>query len=230
MGTGTGRVVVVTGVTRGLGRALVDRFVESDCIVCGCGRSADAIAHLGETYGEPHRFDAVDVSRAGDVSSWANELIGSGCVPDLLINNAGVINPDAALWEVDVADFDRVVDVNVKGVFRVIRSFAPAMIERGSGVIVNFSSGWGRSTSPQVAPYCASKWAIEGLSRSLAQELPAGLGSVAVNPGVIDTDMLRSCFGAGAASYPRAAEWSRRAAPFLLSLTAEDNGASLDVG
>jgi NADP-dependent 3-hydroxy acid dehydrogenase YdfG len=60
------------------------------------------------------------------------------------------------------------IDVNIKGVANVIRYFVPAMIERGSGVIVNFSSYWGRSTAAEVAPYCATKWAIEGLTRALA--------------------------------------------------------------
>jgi NAD(P)-dependent dehydrogenase (short-subunit alcohol dehydrogenase family) len=62
-------------------------------------------------------------------------------------------------------------------------------------VIVNLSSGWGRSVSPEVAPYCATKWAIEGLTQAFAKELPEGLAAVALNPGVIDTDMLRLAFG-----------------------------------
>jgi NAD(P)-dependent dehydrogenase (short-subunit alcohol dehydrogenase family) len=78
-----------------------------------------------------------------------------------------------------------------------------------------------------VAPYCASKWAIEGLTRALAQELPPGLAAVPLNPGVIDTDMLRSCFGQEAAEYPSAEEWAERAAPFLLGLGPDDNGKPL---
>ena len=223
------RVVVITGVTRGLGRALVDRFVESDCIVCGCGRTSDAVEQLRQAYGSPHRFDVIDVTRADEVSAWALALAGAQLVPDLLINNAALINPSAPLWELAPDDFDRVVDVNLKGVYRVIRSFVPRMIERGRGVIVNVSSGWGRTTAPHVAPYCATKWAVEGLSRSLSHELPQGLASVAVNPGMIDTDMLRCCFGDGAAGYPTAEVWRRRAGPFFLRLTAAENGASLDV-
>ena len=90
------------------------------------------------------------------------------------------------------------LDVNVKGVFNVIRAFVPAMVRRKSGVIVNLSSGWGRSTSPEVAPYCATKYAIEGLTLALAQELPAGMAAVPLNPGVIDTDMLRQAWSDGA--------------------------------
>ena len=119
--------------------------------------------------------------------------------------------------------------VNVNGVANIIRHFVPAMIARGRGVIVNFSSGWGRSTSPEVAPYCASKWAIEGLTHALSQELPAGVAAVALNPGIIDTKMLRSCFGGEASGYPRPDEWVKQAGPFILGLTSKDNGRSLDV-
>ena len=99
-------------------------------------------------------------------------------------------------------------------------------------MVVNFSSGWGRSTSPEVASYCASKWAIEGLTQSLAQDLSAAGGTVAavaLNPGIIDTQMLRSCFAEGASQYPDPADWVRIAGPFLLSLNGKHNGRSLDI-
>jgi NAD(P)-dependent dehydrogenase (short-subunit alcohol dehydrogenase family) len=101
------------------------------------------------------------------------------------------------------------------------------MIRRRSGVIVNFSSGWGRSTEAQVAPYCATKWAVEGLTQALAQELPAGLAAIPLNPGIIDTEMLRSCFGSSARSFPGPDSWAKTAVPFLLELTSKDNGRSL---
>jgi len=94
-------------------------------------------------------------------------------------------------------------------------------------VIANFSSGWGRSTSPEVAPYCATKYAVEGLTLALAQELPAGMCAVPLNPGIINTDMLQSCFGENAASYPTPEKWARKAVPFLLGLGPKDNGKSL---
>ena len=109
----------------------------------------------------------------------------------------------------------------------MIRHFVPAMIARGSGIIVNFSSGWGRSTSPEVAPYCATKFAIEGLSAALAQELPAGLAAVALNPGVIETDMLRTSFGAAAGRYPPPSDWATAAVPFIAGISPADNGAAL---
>jgi NAD(P)-dependent dehydrogenase (short-subunit alcohol dehydrogenase family) len=96
-------------------------------------------------------------------------------------------------------------------------------------VIVNLSSGWGRSTSPEVAPYCATKYAVEGLTLALAQELPGGMAAVPLNPGVIDTDMLRQAWSDGAASYPKPDQWAKKAAPFLLALGPKDNGRSLTV-
>jgi NAD(P)-dependent dehydrogenase (short-subunit alcohol dehydrogenase family) len=131
---------------------------------------------------------------------------------------------------VPAAEFNRVIEVNIKGVANVLRHFAPAMVARQTGIIVNLSSGWGRSTSPEVAPYCASKFAIEGLTKALAQELPSGLAAVPLNPGVIDTDMLRSCWADGAAAYPKAEAWAKTAAPFILKLGPRDNGQSLTVG
>ena len=116
------------------------------------------------------------------------------------------------------------MQVNINGVFHTVRSFVPAMLARQSGVIVNFSSTWGRSTSPEVAPYCASKWAVEGLTRALANELPSGMAAVPLNPGIIHTEMLESCFGSHASAYPSPEQWAERAVPFILDFTAADNG------
>src|SRR5213079_958683 len=143
--------------------------------------------------------------------------------PDLLINNAGVINKNARLWEVSAREFSEVIDVNLKGTANVIRHFVPSMVKRRTGVIVNLSSGWGRSTDAEVAPYCASKWAIEGMTQALAQELPTGMAAVPLNPGIINTEMLRSAFGGSASAYPSARDWAKRSVPFLLALGAKDN-------
>ena len=221
--------VLITGATRGCGRAMVERFIESGHTVVGCGRSESQVVELRKQFGTPHRFDVVDVSDDRQVATWARSVIEAGLVPDLLLNNAGVMNEPAPLWDISAAKFDRLMQVNVCGVANVIRHFVPAMVERQQGVIVNFSSGWGRSTSPEVAPYCASKYAIEGLSLALAQELPSGMASIPLNPGIINTEMLQTCWSDGASRYPTPDRWSRTAVPFLLSLGPKDNGQSLSV-
>lgn len=223
------RLIVITGVTRGLGRAMAEEFIRLGHTVLGCGRSRATLEELRRRFPTQHDFAEVDVASDVQVKTWATCLMRTFGPPDLLLNNAGVINRNAPLWKVPAAEFDAVIDTNLKGSANVIRSFAPAMIGRGHGVIVNFSSGWGRSTEAEVGPYCATKWAIEGLTQSLAQELPAGLAAVALNPGIIDTDMLRSCFGSSASSYPEPAAWAAIAVPFLLQLGSRENGQALTV-
>lgn len=225
--TTTSRIVLITGCTKGLGRAMTDRCIEAGHTVWGCGRSASEIAVLAKTFSTPHRFTALDVTDDGAVRKWAAELIKGEATPDLLLNNAAIINANAPLWEVSADEFSRVIDINIKGVTNIIRHFVPAMVKRQKGVIVNFSSGWGRSVSSDVAPYCATKWAIEGLTLALAQEVPSGMAAIPMNPGIINTDMLQSCFGSSAGHYPDAEEWSRSAVPYLLKLSAKDNGKQL---
>jgi len=223
------RTAVITGCTRGLGRAMTAEFIQRGWKVAGCGRDRNALAALSRQHGAPHLFLPCDVTDCEAVTAFAEAVLKSTGPPALLVNNAALINRNAPLWEVPPEEFSAVMSANIIGTFQIIRAFAPAMIAAGRGIIVNFSSGWGRSTSPEVAPYCATKWAIEGLTQALAQELPRGLAAVALNPGIIDTAMLRSCFGEGASASPSPEKWARTAVPFLISLTPKDNGRALTV-
>lgn len=221
------RTILVTGASRGLGRALALEFARLGQRVVGCGRSAAHAQALNAELGAPHDFEAVDVSDDAAVARWAQRVLAAHGAPELLVNNAGLMNEQLELWKIPAAQFDAVIDTNVKGVANVLRHFVPAMIARGHGVIVDMSSGWGRSTDAKVAPYCASKFAVEGLTQALAQELPRGLAAVALSPGVIDTDMLRQCWADEAGGYEKPEAWARRAAPFLLALGPRENGQSL---
>jgi NAD(P)-dependent dehydrogenase (short-subunit alcohol dehydrogenase family) len=223
------RVIVITGATRGLGRAMAERLMEAGHTVLGCGRGHAEIARLTRKFHKPHDFATIDVSRDEQVKDWAKRVLAEHGPPDLLLNNAALVNRNAVLWEVPPDEFQRVVEVNIIGVANCIRHFVPAMMSRKRGIIVNFSSGWGRSTAAEVAPYCATKWAIEGLTQALAQELPRGMAAIPLNPGIINTDMLQSCFGSSAGSYPSPEEWSRTAVPFLLKLGPQHNGQPLSV-
>lgn len=222
----TSRNIVLTGVSRGLGRALLDGFINEGHTVWGCARNANQVAELQQQYGAPHHFTTVDVSDVGAVSQWAKQVLAE-FTPNLLINNAAIINPSQVLWEVPPEDFHQVTSININGVYHTLRAFLPAMIEQANGVIVNFSSGWGRSTSSHVAPYCASKYAIEGMTKALAQELPAGMAAVPLSPGVVNTEMLQSCFGDSADQCATPEEWATTAVPYILGISAEDNGQSL---
>ena len=219
--------ILVTGATRGIGRVMATRFAELGHSVAACGRDAFAVASLRAELGDGHHLRVVDVTDASQLLAWAPVLaVEERWVPDLLINNAGVINRQANLWELSEQEVARVLDVNVLGVVNVIRAFLPSMIDAGRGVVVNVSSGWGHSTAPHVAPYCASKFAVEGLTRALAQELPPGLAAVPLSPGVIHTEMLETAFGDGAAAYWKPEAWADVAVPYILALGPEDNGQS----
>ena len=216
--------IVLTGVSRGLGRAWLDGFAKLGHTVLGCARSQATCAELAKSYPKPHRFDAIDVRESSQVERWAKAVLSDVGPPDLLINNAAVMGPTTQLWKAGLDEFSECIDINIKGVFHVIKHFVPAMVARKKGIIVNLSSGWGRSTSPEVATYCATKYAIEGMTQALSQELPEGMAAVPLNPGIINTDMLQAAFGDGAASYPSPEKWAKQAVPYVLGLTAKDNG------
>ncbi|KAG6422155.1 hypothetical protein SASPL_118718 [Salvia splendens] len=232
------KTVLITGVSRGLGKALALELASRGHTVIGCSRSPEKLSALqtelasasdGRSNADKHIFMNVDVRSNRSVEELARAVVEKKAIPDIIVNNAGTINGNNKLWEVPEDEFDTVIDTNIKGTANVLRNFIPVMIENKHGIIVNMSSGWGRSAAAQVAPYCASKWAVEGLTRSVAKELPPGIAVVALNPGVINTDMLQSCFGTSASLYPTPESWAPRAATLILHLTVADNGAPLTV-
>lgn len=135
------KLIVISGVTRGLGRAMTGEFIRLGHRVLGCGRSAGEIEALNRQYGPDHRFEVVDVAQDEEVRGWAERCLELAGPPNLLLNCAAQINRNARLWEVPAAEFSAVIDVNIKGVANLIRHFAPAMVAKKRGVIVNFSSG-----------------------------------------------------------------------------------------
>ncbi len=226
--------VVITGASKGLGRAMVREFIAAGFSVTACARSEAAMQEMQHDFGEQHRFDAVDLAQPAEIETWCRNTIEAAGAPAILINNASVINRNAPLWKVPVSEFLTLTDINLNAVFLTTKYLLPSMLEAGEGIVINLSSGWGRSVSSDVAPYCASKWAIEGLTKALAEELPRSSGSkgkgfaaVPLNPGIINTDMLQSCFGESANAYGDATAWAKTAVPYILQIDAKDNGKSL---
>src|SRR5450755_2958320 len=121
------KTILITGVSRGLGRALAEEFILLGHTVIGCGRSEKEIMQLQKQFPAPNDFAIVDVSADEQVAAWAKRVLSSHAAPDLLLNNAALINRNAPLWEISAEEFSRVIDVNIKGVANVIRHFAPAM-------------------------------------------------------------------------------------------------------
>ena len=134
-----GRRIVITGVSRGLGLALAEGFIAAGHVVYGCARSSGAIALLAKRFGSPHGFEVVDVACDDSVRRWSERVLAAGPPPDLIVNNAGLINRNAPLWKISAEEISQVIDVNINGVINVVRHFIPPLIRRRRGVIVNFT-------------------------------------------------------------------------------------------
>lgn len=217
-------LVVITGATDGLGRELARKFAQKNWHVAGCGRSIEKIKGLRKELGDTHFFHPVDVTNYSEVMKWnkaVNEYFKK--TPTLLINNAGVINKKSNLWEISDSDFDQLIKINISGVYHVIKAFVPAMVKENKGLIINMSSIWGRHGEAGFAPYCASKFAIEGLTQSLALELnKTKLAAIALDPGgAIKTPMLQNQLPEYANDAPNPNEWADKAVPFILELLAK---------
>ncbi|MBM4420906.1 MAG: SDR family oxidoreductase [Chloroflexi bacterium] len=191
-----GRVAIVTGAGRGMGRAIATLLASEGAAVAVVDVDESAAASVAETIGAAGgRAIAcvADVSRADAVARAVDRTTRELGTVDILVNNAGVLRP-GPLERITEAEWDLVVDVTLKGAFLFIQAVAPIMRAQRRGRIVNIASMAGRATSTLGgAHYTAAKAGMLGLSRHAARELAAaGINVNAVSPGIIDTDMVRS--------------------------------------
>ena len=187
-----GQVAVVTGGGRGIGAAIARRLAELGANVVVCGRSQpklDEVAAQIRSAGgqcEPLRCD---ITNLGQVETLARRVLDTLGRVDILVNNAGIGGPDVPLHELPPHDWDAIFSTNLRGVFYCMRAFAPAMIAASQGHIVNISSIAGRNPLPRGAAYAASKWGLNGLSYSAAEELRRHNVRVSVvSPGSVHSD------------------------------------------
>ena len=172
------RVAVVTGASRGIGRAIATLFAYQGARVAGCALHAAP------------GIEACDVGKAGDVARFTVHVLEKFGVPDVLVNNAGIV-ARARIDELPEADWDAVMNSNLKGSFLMTKAFVGAMRKRGSGRIINIASISGRLGTAHLTAYCAAKHGVIGLTRALAEELRGdGLAVNAICPGSVDTEML----------------------------------------
>ncbi|MCC5834199.1 MAG: SDR family oxidoreductase [Opitutales bacterium] len=224
----TSKNFVITGISSGLGLALTRTLLQSGHQVQGCGRRPNPIPSAeAEQHGERYGYQQLDILDFEAVRDWVSAIQKQGPPIDFLIHNAAVIHENARLWEIDREQLNAVLQVNVMGTFNVLQAFLPGMLKEKRGMIITLSSGAGRMGISRISGYCASKWAVEGLTKSLADELPEGMAAFPISPGMVDTDMLRTNFGEEAAHCQKAEEWAEAAMPFILNLDASQNGESL---
>jgi NADP-dependent 3-hydroxy acid dehydrogenase YdfG len=185
--------VVITGASRGIGAAAARKFAALGAKVLLCARSADeidAIAAEINASGGTALALATDVAIYDDVHAameLAKEKFGG---IDILINNAGVLEPVERLENATVAAWDKVIDINVKGVFYGMRAVLPIMKQSGGGTILSIGSGAGTSALEGWSHYCASKAAVHHLNRVLhLEEASNGIRGLVLSPGTVATDM-----------------------------------------
>ena len=184
------KVVVITGGTQGIGRALVSAFLEEGCRVAACGRDPDRVKALARDCPEVLALPA-DVGRAEDLRNLAARAAERFGGVDVWINNAGM-SCHGSLMDLDEAAWDRAMDVNLKSVFLGARIAVPYLEKRGGGVILNASSLASLLPGAQRGAYCAAKAGINVLTRVLAAELaPRNIRVVAYLPGMIEVPRLQ---------------------------------------
>jgi 3-oxoacyl-[acyl-carrier protein] reductase len=185
-------VAVVTGGSRGIGFAIASALAELGTTVIITGRDETRLeASAGELRSRGLKCEGIvcDVTNLASVTSLGARLQGTHGRVDILVNSAGIPGSASLLHELDPDEWDAIFHTNVRGVFYMMRAFVPLMIATGAGHIVNISSLAGKNALPLGAVYSASKWALNGLTYSAAEELRAHNIRVSVIcPGSVDTE------------------------------------------
>ena len=194
MGRLEGKVAVVTGGVRGIGRGIVEAFAAegADVAVADVLQQGEAAPVLARVESEGRRgfYIRTDVSREGEVRGMVGEVIETFGRIDVLVNNAGVLSI-SPLEQMPVEEWDRVLAINLRGTFLCCRFALPHMLRRGEGKIVNVASQLGQVGAPELAPYSASKGGVIAFTKALAREVAArGVLVNAVAPGPISTGIM----------------------------------------
>jgi NAD(P)-dependent dehydrogenase (short-subunit alcohol dehydrogenase family) len=190
--------IVITGGSKGLGRALALRFAEDGARVATCARSEDSlkrvILDLAATC--PHALVLpCDISDPEQVREFADKVLEEFGSVDVLVNNASVLGPRIEIAELTKPTWDRVIDVNLHGLFLVTKAFLPTMLRQRAGSIINVSSSVGKVGRARWGAYAVSKFALEGFTQTLADELRSRHIRVnSVNPGPMDTEMRHAAY------------------------------------
>lgn len=187
------KTVFITGATAGIGKAIAERFAKEGHRLIITGRRKGRLDKLAEDLKKDHKIGVLplsfDIRNQDEVQSAINRLDGEWKKIDILINNAGLAVGMDPIQEGNIDDWERMIDTNVKGLLYISRAIMPQMVERKSGHIINIGSTAGRETYPKGNVYCASKHAVDSLSKAMRIDmLPYGIKVTQVRPGMVETE------------------------------------------
>ncbi len=193
-----GKRIVITGGSKGLGKALAARFADEGARLALCARSFDELNRVAlelSLRGSPCIVSVCDIADTAQVSEFSRIVLADFGAVDVLINNASLLGPRIEILEWTKPTWDRVIDVNVNGLFSVTKAFLPSMVSQCAGSIINVSSSAGKVGKRGWGAYASSKFALEGFTQVLADEVwNAGIRVNSVNPGAMDTDMRHAAY------------------------------------
>ena len=219
-------VAVVTGAGRGIGRAIALSLAARGLDVAVLGRgSVESTAEAVRSKGVRALPIVCDVSHSAELNEATTRVLAELGTPTVVVPNAGIVHRRSIL-ETTEEQWDEQLDVNLKGMFLLVKAFMPSMLEKKAGRFVAIGSISGTLGTPRLVPYCASKWGTVGFVKALAEELRGtGLSTMCVMPGSVDTDMLK---GSGFAPAMQPEDVARVVTWLSLDAPSAMNGSCVD--
>jgi NAD(P)-dependent dehydrogenase (short-subunit alcohol dehydrogenase family) len=209
----TGKVAMITGASRGIGAAAARAFAAAGAQVALLARSEDAIAELAGEIGETALAIPCDVSRYWEMETAVKAALGAFGRLDILVGNAGIIDPIGHMAEQDPDAWGQTIDINLKGVFHGMRAAVPVMVGQGGGTVITVSSGAAHGPVEGWSAYCASKAGAAMLTRMLDKEYAErGIRAMGLSPGTVATEMQREIKASGINPVSRL-DWSEHVPP-----------------